>query len=107
MGKKEKKKTKPKKIKIKNKNKKSPQNKLKKKKKANLPRVSCSFTLVRVHLCSPVVVSFVSFPSYGWAAVGIRDLLSLSLMKCAASVIPSQHGGCSYSEEISDFVFWN
>lgn len=38
--------------------------------------------------------------------MGIRDLLSLSLMKCAASVTPSQHGGCSYSEEISEFVFF-
>lgn len=64
MGKKEKKKKqqnlkKNKKIKIK----KAHKTNFKKKKKANLPRVSCSFPLARVHLFSPVVVSFVSFPS--------------------------------------------
>lgn len=40
--------------------------------------------------------------------MGIRDLLLLSLMKCAASasVTLSQHGGYSYSEERNQILFF-
>lgn len=38
--------------------------------------------------------------------MGIRDLLLLSLMKCAASMRSSQHGGCSYSEERNQILFF-